>query len=321
MPIQKLLLNDVWSPVSLMLILIFLLLYINGWRQLHRVYPKLATRNRLIVAIEAAILLVLALVAPLYAWSDFLMSARAVQKVFLCMVVPPLLWYACPFHTIVWGLPTAARHWITRHILRYGKRQQWFSLGNTIRVVTQPGVALLAFIALFFAWHDRMVVGLVMDSLVARTGYLWILFLGGVVYWWPIMGTGPRIHASYPQWLHIPYLLAVEIANMSSGISISFSMSPIYPQYAEAHASYLQLPNFNVMYDQIATGAIVWVTGSMVYLSAIVMVLYELFKTESQAPPQWSLDRNATMRTIAPGLEHRVIQNRWRALEEKKLKS
>jgi len=276
-----------------------------GWRRLHRADPRLASPGRVVAFGVGLVALTLALVWPLPGWSNYLLAARSLQKVLICMVGAPLLWVACPVHVIAWGQRRWAGRWVTR------LHRPADSFGRAIRGLTQPLFVWFLYVAVFLFWHDPTSARFLLGDTWGHTLAPWVLLVAAILFWGPVVDTGPRLHRDLPIWLLIVYLIGVEIANMVAGITIAFSATPVYPYYPAVRAALgdpmLPLP---LIIDQIAGGAIVWVFGSLVYISGVLFILHRLFRREGVnlplAAPNW--DDHANL--IAPGLEHRVTQNR-----------
>ena len=282
-------------------------LYGAGWRRLRRVDAALASWPRLLIGGLALVALTAALVWPLPGWSNYLLAARSLQKALICMVGVPLLWIACPVHVIAWGQRRWAGRWIAR-LHRPGSRY-----GQAVRGLTQPLVVWFVYVAAFLFWHDAQFARYLLGDTWGHTLALWGLALAALLFWGPVVYTGPRLHRTLPVWLLIVYLLTVEIANMVAGMTIAFAQTPIYPHYRAVRAGLGDgaLPLTPIL-DQIASGAIVWVFGSLVYISGVIFILYRLFRREGVdlplAAPNW--DDHAKL--IAPGLEQRVAKTRGR---------
>jgi len=292
-----------WHPIALILWIMAALLYIFGWRRAATKYPQLATVRRLVYFIMAMLLIAIAFFSPLDPFSHHLLAARTLQKVILAMVAPLLVWLSVPFHIMVHGLPAKVHPWITRNIIRPS------ALRSALRLCTRPTVAWLCFISLFLIWHDPRLVAWSLENENGRMMVLGLLFGTALLYWQHVYNSGPRIHKRYPGWLFVAYLIAVEIPNMAAGISLAFTEQPLYPAYVAAHEAG-RAPSFlNVQEDQMLSGAMVWVTGSIVYISSAVAVLSRLFLQEDADPPRLSASTTATRRTIAPGLEHRAVDS------------
>ena len=58
--------------------------------------------------------------------------------------------------------------------------------------------------------------------------------------------------------------------------------------------------------DQVLAGGTLWVVGSLVYISSIVLVVNRLFERHGTGRPEHLPNWDADDRMIMPGLEHRV---------------
>jgi cytochrome c oxidase assembly factor CtaG len=283
----------------------FVMMYGWGWRRLRRAMPALATRLRLVAFGIAMLSLTAALVWPLPGWSNYLLVMRSLQTVAICMIGVPMLWLAAPVHVIVWGIHGGARRmFVSLH------RQKW------LHYLTQPLVTWFFYVSAFLFWHDPSVAQYLLGPQIAHTAAPWLLFSAALLFWWPVVNTGPRIYRDFPAWLVIFYVLCVEVANMVTGMNMAFSAEPLYPYYPAMRA---QLPLDALPWsqgtDQMAGGAIIWVFGSLVYVSSIVCVLSSLFRKEGSTTPQHPLNWDDDAKFIAPGLEHRVAQNYLRKVD------
>jgi cytochrome c oxidase assembly factor CtaG len=222
------------------------------------------------------------------------------------MVAAPLLWMALPVHVLLWGL----RGWARRSSVSL--RLHGWARGLP-QIITQPLVAWFVYVSAFLFWHDPSLAQYLLGERAAHTAAPWLLLTAALLFWWPVVDAGPRFHRSFPAWMLIVYLLSVEVANMVAGVTIAFSAEPLYPYYPALRAQLAPdaLP-WSQLNDQMIGGAIVWVFGSLVYISGIVSVLYRLFRKEGSTTPKPLPDWDDNAKFIAPGLEHRVAQNQLR---------
>jgi cytochrome c oxidase assembly factor CtaG len=133
-----------------------------------------------------------------------------------------------------------------------------------------------------------------------------LLGLLALVFWWHVVGAGPRLHKPLAAWMVAILLVLTEILNMVTGVSIAFAGEPIYAHYASAWAAAPAGARLDVLGDQALAGGLVWVAGSLLYVSSIVLVLNRLFVEHGEGGPAPALDWDDDDRMIMPGLEHRV---------------
>jgi putative membrane protein len=290
-----------WRLPTTLILAAVLGLYVWGWLRTRRAYPKLATPRRLLLFIAGMMAVALAMISPIYVLHGEILAARTLQQILLGIIAPPLLWLGCPFHVIVWGLPATARKVVTRRILLRS------TTGRISRFLTRPLFAWLGTLTVFLIWHDPQIVAwtLAHDTIYGLA--LWIFLLAYLLFWWHLVGTGPRIHAALPSWVAFFYIiLGGELPNMVTGVTLAFRDSPAYANYAIQS----QL-GFSPMQDQMASGGMIWLIGSLAYVTAAILVLARGFQP-GDGPPRLPLHWEASERSIAPGLEHRVIPEHLR---------
>ncbi len=296
-------------PVTTTILLAVAALYAWGWVRSRRAYPKLATPTRLISFAAGWLAVTIAMISPIYALHGELLAARVIQQILLGIVAPPLLWLACPFHIVVWGMPVGLRKVVTRRILLRT------TTGRLSRWITRPVFAWLGTLTVFLMWHEPQVVAwtIAHDWIYDLT---LIIFLGAyLLFWWHLIGTGPRIHTALPGWMAFLYIiLGGELPNMVTGVTLAFRDSPAYLAYAGPTAVY----GLTSMQDQMVSGGMIWLIGSLAYVTTAIILLARFFKPDD-APPRLPFSWDATERTIAPGLEHRVPPSSLRKIDARNL--
>jgi len=287
------------APIGVVLVL-WLVLYGRGWLRLRRRGARLATVYRLVVFWVATILVSIALLSPVNRLSTDYLFVRSLQTVILCLMAAPAFFQSCGYDVMLWGLPTPARRWLYRTVNRSTRQ------GAVVRKVAPPGVAWLLFLALFLIWHDPSFVNWATQTPALHTAALLLLGLVALLFWWHVVGTGPRLQAPLAPWLIAIMLVITEIVNMTTGVSLAFATEPLYGHYAAVAAAAGSTRALGVLGDQALAGGIVWVAGSFVYISSIILVVNRLFVLHGGSQPEPYANWDADERMIMPGLEHRV---------------
>jgi hypothetical protein len=109
-------------------------------------------------------------------------------------------------------------------------------------------------------------------------------------------------------------ILGGELPNMVTGVTLAFQESPTYAGYAAQTMRY----GFTPLQDQMASGGMIWLFGSLSYVTTAILLLARFFNP-SDEPPRLPVHIDATERTIAPGLEHRVLPQSMRKLDPRNL--
>jgi cytochrome c oxidase assembly factor CtaG len=172
---------------------------------------------------------------------------------------------------------------------------------------TRPLAAWLIFLTIYLGWHDP-------HAYDAALTYGWLhniehitFFMAALIWWWPIIDCAPHIHSHFPVWGKLAYVIGTIPPNMAIGVSIAFASEILYPYYLSAP----RIWRFTAMEDQELAGAIMWIQGSEMYIMIALFILGRLFLAKGKERPlDRTWDNEEAM--IAPGLEDRVSQNRWR---------
>src|SRR5690606_28839371 len=114
-----------------------------------------------------------------------------------------------------------------------------------------------------------------------------------------LIGTGPRLHTELSPWLAAIALLIIELTSMSIAVPTAFSTDPIYTYYVEAFAAADRWLPLTIADDQALGGGLLWVAGSAIYLSSIVLILNRLFDRHgmdrAEPLPGWDDDDRMIM--------------------------
>lgn len=209
------------------------------------------------------------------------------------MLAPPLLLIANPFPFFLWGLPDTPR----RVVAGLFKTKSPFR--HALRTVTPPGIIWIVYTACLLGWHDPNAYNWALRNEWAHDIEHFTFFITAMLFWWHVIGSGPRIHGQFARMPRIGYLLVSVPITMLTGIAIAFSSEPIYTYYTTVP----RLWGTSVMNDQILGGVIMWVPGSMMYIIAALIIIARLVQNEADKEPlpeaEWATDQ--TM--IAPGWE------------------
>jgi cytochrome c oxidase assembly factor CtaG len=89
------------------------LVYVRGWRRLHRRVPQRFGVGRLAAFVGGMVAISTALESPLHALGAQLLQAHMAQHLLLMMVAPPLLWLGAPLLPMLYRLPKPLLHrWV-----------------------------------------------------------------------------------------------------------------------------------------------------------------------------------------------------------------
>lgn len=288
-------------------------LFTLGWIRLRRRsrQNRLAAPWRLLSYWTGLIILAVALMSGIDILSGQLFFMHMVQHLLLVMIVPPLLLLTNPFPFLLWGLPPTARRWVGGLFVRDS------AFRSALQTVTRPPVVWIAFVGLLLIWHDPNLYNLALTSDRAHDLEHLSFFVPGMLFWWHVIGAGPKLHGTLSPVVRIAFVMLAVPPNFLLGAVIGFSTNIIYTYYESVPRIY----GISALSDQQLAGFIMWVPGSMMYIIAALVLLATLLGKEDDKPvpgmETWATDQSL----IAPGLEHRATQARWRQIEAQKAKT
>lgn len=247
---------------------------------------------RPIAYLSGLVVLGIALMSPIDVLASQLFTMHMIQHVLLMMIVPPLLLLANPLPFLLWGLPKNARL-KTGSLLSSRSRFRAF-----LRRTTGPGITWLLFVIVYWGWHDPNAYNLALQSAFIHDVEHLTFFGVSMLYWWHIIGAGPRIHRPLSHLARFGYALAAIPPNMVAGMAIVFATDPIYTYY-EAMP---RLWGISIIQDQRIAGVIMWVFGSMMFIVAALILIGRWLQIEERKPPlpqsAWASDEALA----APGI-------------------
>ncbi len=282
-------------------------IYTAGWfnvRRRRHGHSRLANYWRLSAYWIGMLALATSIMSPIDVLGGQLFFMHMIQHLVTMMIAAPLIWLGNPFPIGLWGLPRGPRLATANLFMA----DSWFR--RTLVFLTKPGVIWLLYLTIYLGWHEPALYNLALRRDWVHDLQHITFFVGAMLYWWHVIGAGPVLHAHFPVWARIVYLVAMVPPNMIAGIIIATSTESLYAYYETVP----RIWGFTVLQDQMLAGAIMWIPGSMMLLLAALILTAVLISNDDSTPtrqPAWDNDEAL----IAPGLEQRVIQNRWRELD------
>jgi cytochrome c oxidase assembly factor CtaG len=247
-------------------------LYGRGWAKLRRARgapqgagskgARLHVRLRQAASFFAGLaLLAAALVSPLDALADTLLSVHMIQHLVLLMVAPPLLVYGRPGLVLFLGLPASSRAGLGALAARRRLRQAG-------RVVLNPLVVLVVSIAALWGWHlPGPYQAAITHPAVHALEHVTFL-VSALAFWALVIDPAPHRRLGYGPAILIVFVTM--LAGAALGALITFSSTVLYPIYgAGAH-----LWGTTPLADQQVAGAVMWIPpGAVLFLTVIFLAL------------------------------------------------
>ena len=252
---------DMWAswsadPVTVALLALSALLYAVGTGRLQRHGRPLAIR-RTIAFYTGLGILVVALLSPLHALSEPLLSAHMVQHLLLILIAAPLLVYGAPLVPLVVGLPSRIRRLTgrTRSIV-----------APTLRILLNPvAVGCLHALAMW-SWHLPALYrwGLQSSSVhaIEHASFLSTALL----FWALVIDAGRRRRPAYGAGIFLVF--ATMLQSSALGAVLTFATRPLY----SVHMFRAREWGIEPLVDQELAGLIMWIPAGAIYLVAMAVL-------------------------------------------------
>lgn len=199
--------------------------------------------------------LVVALVSPLDALSDALLSAHMVQHELLIVVAAPLIVFGAPAVALMWILPPAPRKTLFETIRRPAVLAVWAAL-------TAPATAWLLHAVALWVWHlPELYEAALEDGLVHATQHV-CFFATAALFWW---GIAHGRYARLGYGAAVLYVFATALHSGILGALLTFSQTPWYASYVPTSADG-RIWGLTALEDQQLAGLLMWVPAGAVFV-------------------------------------------------------
>lgn len=258
-----------WWPTAALLLTG--MVYCRGWRQIRRTRPRQFAAWRLACFLAGLLSLFVALASPLDTLDEQLLVLHMMQHLIFMSVAPPLLLLGAPVVPLLRGLPRS----FVRRVLGPLFRMRW--LHAVQRTLGKLAIAWLAMNLAYIGWHVPAAYELALRSDNWHQVEHACFFFGSLLFWWPIVQPWPsRFRGS--RWLILPYMLTADLVNTAISASLCFAGRVMYPSYALEP----RLFGISALNDQIASGALMWVMGSMFFLVPAFIITVRLLSPKEK---------------------------------------
>jgi putative membrane protein len=264
-----------WDPLILLSVGVVAIVYARGLRRIRRRTRRAAPDLWRAWAFGGGLaILIVALQSPISTYDNSLFSMHMLQHMLLVLGAAPLLLIGAPLLPLLWGLPNQERRGVGRLLSRNGPLH---TLGHRI---TQPLVAEVLFLSTLACWHVPVLYDAAQGRSITHNLEHALLLGTAALFWWPLVpptGASKRMSRG----LGVVYLAAAAVEGTVIGALLTFSSEPLYTTYGLAP----RITELSVLQDQQLAGLIMWVPSGLVYLSAILVQIGLLLRSDEQNDP------------------------------------
>jgi putative membrane protein len=274
-----------WDPLILLGVGLVAIVYARGLRRIRRRTRRAAPELWRAWAFGSGLaILIVALQSPISTYDNSLFSMHMLQHMLLVLGAAPLLLIGAPLLPLLWGLPDHERRGVGRLLSRHGPLH---TLGHRL---TQPLVAVGLFFGTLAVWHAPLLYDAAQGRSITHNLEHALLLGTAALFWWPLLPpTGASKQMS--RGLAVVYLAAAAVEGTVIGALLTFSSEPLYTTYMLAP----RITELSVLQDQQLAGLIMWVPSGLVYLSAILVQIGLLLRSDEQNDPSTAPTSIATL--------------------------
>ncbi len=271
-----------WRPEVIVSLLVPGVLFLLGWRKLRLISGpargggSLGAFWRPISYISGLLVIGLALMSPIDVLGQQLFFMHMIQHLLLIMVAPVLLLLPNPMPFLLWGLPARARLAAGSALNRVLNKQS--TTGQLLRRATSPAIVWFSMLVFIIGWHDPNTYNAALQNELVHDLEHVTMFIAGMLFWWTVIGAGPRLHKNMSRPAKIAFVIAAVPPNMALGAALAFSRDPIYSFYMDMP----RLWGMSVLDDQRLSGIIMWIPGSMMYMIAALVLMFRILSGEDK---------------------------------------
>ena len=224
-----------------------------------------------------------ALMSGIDAYDTTLFSVHMVQHVLLMLVAAPLLALGAPVTLALRvSSPETRRRWLLP-VLH----------SQVLRVIAHPVVAWIMFAAMMWAVHFSPLFDASLENPLVHDLEHALFLSGALLFWWPAVALDPAPwRMSHPA--RIGYLFTQMTQNTFLAVVILNATAPLYPHYASLARPW----GMTALEDQRLAAGIMWIAGDLIFLTAILAVVYGWMRAETRAEARADRQADAELAQI-----------------------
>jgi putative membrane protein len=230
--------------------------------QRHPATPVPRHRRWLFMGGLAAILL--ALVSPVDTYEGVLFSVHMLQHLLLEMVAAPLIVLSAPITLALRAANPSARQAMLA--ILHSRPARW---------LTFPLVTWFLFAAVNWGWHFSALYNLALQTDLVHYLEHATFLAAALLFWWPAIGPDPQPWRM-PHPVRLLYLFLAMPQNSFLGVALLSTQRVLYLHYVTVVRTWGPTP----LDDQHLGGALMWVIGDIVFLTAMVGVVWAWMRFE-----------------------------------------
>ena len=196
-----------------------------------------------------------ALLSPVDAYADALLSVHMAQHVLLTLVAAPLL---------LLGQPVA----LALRVVSPERRRRWLRIGHgrAVRLASSPLLAWSVFAVAGWAIHFSPLFEAALRSRPLHVAEHVLFLATALLFWWPVVGGHPG-RRPLPHGVRLLYLGLAMPQNTFLALAVLGADGVLYSHYAELARTWGPTP----LADQRQGAGLMWVAGDLILLVSVLL--------------------------------------------------
>ncbi|NEE02025.1 cytochrome c oxidase assembly protein [Phytoactinopolyspora halotolerans] len=229
-----------------------------------------------VLAFAAALAaLAVALLSPLETAAETYFSAHMVQHMLLIAVAAPLLAVGAPGLPLLLSLPPRLRRAVGGRLVRWRRRPPGRAFAHAL---AHPVTAWFLHIGVLWAWHMPAAYDATLHSEAVHVIEHLSFVLTSWLLWWHVATPG-RARMRGP--VAAMYLFTVLLPSAALGAVLTLAPAPLYAE----QAARTEHAGADALADQQLAGLVMWVPADVLYLLAIVGLVFAWVSGHRTATP------------------------------------
>lgn len=200
----------------------------------------------------------LALQSPVATFAMSYFQSHVVQHLLLMVVAPPLLALGAPSTLL---LQTASRT----------TKRRWLAIlrSRPFAVLTHPVMVWTLYFGTMFVFFLSPLINVAMHHMALMDAFNVIFLLGGLLFWWPLVGIDPIVHWKMSYGMRMLSLLLGAGVETFLGVAILSSSRPEASMYSLAGTH--------------AGGGMLWASSELAIFAGLVPIFIQWVRSEDRA--------------------------------------
>lgn len=266
---EKLVAKNIWLAWNFDLSLVFIAIVAYFYFLGQKKYKKNYSFGNILFFLFGVFFLILGLCSPIDYLAQYYFLFHMIQHLLIIMFAAPAILLGAPTVPVIIG--------VNKQFPKFAKRLlRWNTYRKTLRFFSQPVVAILLYLGIFWGWHLPVFYNAALDSELIHYFQHFTYFVCALLLWWSIIDPRPQ-KSKFFHLLRILWVFLLTIANSALSALIIFTPRAYY-KYTEINEELF----LSAIDDQKVGGLIMWVAGNMMLLIIAIAIFWVYYNRSTK---------------------------------------